>query len=562
MGIMEFTNSGLQSKVKMVAVVGCGKRRDGKEGWAIGHCHAEAYLAVNRDIQLLGVDIDPANLKAFGEVFSVPAERLFLSTQEMYASVIPDCVSICTWPQLHAPQVIEAANSGVKGIYCEKPLALNPGEIREMRAACEKNGVRFAVAHQRRMEPVFMRFKEIVLSGEIGGEVVVEGRVGDGWDILSWTTHLFDLANFIFDSFPVSVLAGMDHSGAHRYGHAVENHSVVLAEYPEHRQAIFVTGPEALGGALLQARGKKGMVSLEGSTLRIFKEAGFREEFVPQNEPFMTPPLRALIAAVETGSDQECDVAKCAAATELAYAAHESARTIRKIDFPAALEYAPLDLLQRTPKAWLPEGDLVLYSDGHFGSGGREGISDALFEASGRQPVVIDAETTPLNSQVLKNASLLLIYHTQNEPDASTVDALTEWVKSGKPLAIIHAGLGAYPKWQQYREWCGRVWSWGDTAPPSEHPYESCQIQIRGSLPVAWREGWIPKDEVFIKLVEVSACNNLAMAKISSGEHPAAWTNCSFPSVGVFVPGHRRDMWSVPALREAFIALLQQISLA
>jgi predicted dehydrogenase len=544
---------------KTAVVIGCGKFRDGKEGWAIGHSHASGYRAADPEIRLCGVDIDPDNLAAFGAAFGIPAGDLFSSTDALYRALIPDFASVCTWPGLHAPQVIEAAERGVKGIYCEKPLALSPGEILEMQSACTKSGAQLAVAHQRRMEPVFRRFREIVVSGELGDGLVVEGRVGDGWDILSWTTHLFDMANFIFDAAPVSILAGMDHSGTRRYRQAVEDNSVVFVQYPDNRQAVFITGPDAPGGILLQARGTRGMMTLCDCTLRIFTESGLREETLPQNEPAMAAPIRALMAAVETGAPHACQAADCALATELAYAAHESARALRQLAIPTGFHYAPLEVVQAAPKAWLPAGDIVIHADGHFGSGGREGIAEAIIAATGRRPVVVDAATTPLDEAILKNASLLLIYHTQSEPDESTSKNLRQWVAAGKPLAIVHAGLGAYPKWPEYLSWCGRVWSWGDTAAPSEHPHESSQLLASRELALAWREATIPKDEVFIKLVETSPCDDLVEAEISGGRFPAAWTNPAHPRLGVFVPGHRRDLWSVPALRECFIAVLQKI---
>src|SRR6202020_1579740 len=101
-----------------------------------------------------------------------------------------------------------------------------------MLETCRKAGVKLAVGHQRRLDPVFQLAKTLLHAGVIGEKWVLEGRVPDGWDILSWTTHWFDMANFFFESAPLRVLAGMDHRGNRRYQHAVEESSVVFAEYP------------------------------------------------------------------------------------------------------------------------------------------------------------------------------------------------------------------------------------------------------------------------------------------------------------------------------------------
>src|SRR5262249_3959966 len=160
------------------------------------------------------------------------SSQLFSSTQALYAAMKPDFVSVCTWPPLHAPMTIEAAQRGARGIICEKPMALDGGEIRQMREACEKAGARLAIAHQRRYEPHLQRARQILQGGEIGGDFVLEARVADGWDMFSWTVHWFDMANFLLDDMPASVLGGVDHTGQRRYQHAVENAAIAFVEYP------------------------------------------------------------------------------------------------------------------------------------------------------------------------------------------------------------------------------------------------------------------------------------------------------------------------------------------
>ena len=54
----------------------------------------------------------------------------------------------------------------------------------------------------------------------LGDGLGIEARVGDGWDVLFWTTHWFDLANFLFGTPPLYVLAGAQVSDKRIYGHA------------------------------------------------------------------------------------------------------------------------------------------------------------------------------------------------------------------------------------------------------------------------------------------------------------------------------------------------------
>jgi predicted dehydrogenase len=247
--------------MKTIAIIGCGKRGTAKEGWAIGHAHANGYLNCGHDIKLLGVDLSPENLQAFGEAFELPEEQLFSSTDALYEACTPDVVSICTWPALHHPMVMEAIEKGVKGIACEKPLALDTQQIREIENKAAETGTKIVVAHQRRCDNYAAAFKQIVDEKLLGDNLQAIGEVGDGWDILSWTTHWFDMANYLFDGPPASILAGMDIRDSRRYQHAVEDSSLIRADYGERGSALFITGPGT--GASFRLRGDEGMARID-----------------------------------------------------------------------------------------------------------------------------------------------------------------------------------------------------------------------------------------------------------------------------------------------------------
>jgi predicted dehydrogenase len=542
---------------RTAAVIGCGRFVEGKEGWAIGHAHADAYRKADPSLRLCGVDINPENLRAFGERFKVPACDLFTSTDALYAALTPDFVSVCTWPKLHAPQVIEAAAKGVRGILCEKPMALNGGEIDAMLAACEKAGTRLAIAHQRCYNGPYTFAKKLLHAGAIGDKWVLEARVGDGWDILSWSVHWFDLTHWLFDAAPLSVLAGLDHSGVRRYQHAVENASVIFADYPDSRQAVFITGPHNHQGEQgdIFIRGTTGFMRIRGDVEVWSDTTGYkRMKPVAEGPEDFHALLLDLFNAVATGAPMRCDASRCANSTRTAYAVHESARTLRTVHAPFNTGYAPLEILQNPAKPAVPAGKIVLFADEHYGSGGREGIADALTALTGTAPVVIDA-TKGITTADLADAGALLLYHTQAEPSSETRAALTAWVDSGKPTVFVHCAVGGYPNWEAYKQWAGRVWGWGPGG--SEHPYEECTITPLGAGIGNLASAWIPLDEVFIKLAPTSDVEDLAEVTISSGTFPAAWRSKRWPNVTTWIPGHRRELWSVPALGHGLLAQIR-----
>jgi len=68
---------------------------------------------------------------------------------------------------LHCEWVIKALNAH-KHVLCEKPAAMNEGELRRMFAAARENGVILMEAFAYLHSPYISRLKEIISSGEIG----------------------------------------------------------------------------------------------------------------------------------------------------------------------------------------------------------------------------------------------------------------------------------------------------------------------------------------------------------------------------------------------------------
>ncbi len=539
--------------MKTVAVIGCGKAIEGKEGWAIGHNHAEGYRTCGHEVKLLGVDLSSENLKAFGEKFKLPADQLFNSTEALYAACLPDCVSICTWPALHHPMVVEALEKGVKGIACEKPFTMDVGEQRDLERRVAAAGAVLVVAHQRRLEASFKALKEVVLSGKLGARLELRGHVGDNWDILSWTTHWFDMANFIFDRLPESILAGMEIGDTRRYQHAVEDASIIYADYGKNGSATFLTGPG--DGASFTAQGSEGMARIGDGVIEIARFDGGTTVAFDQSAPGgFSCLLKELLAALGGGPEPMCSIRRSAVATEMAYAAHESARTCRRIRLPLEVEYAPLEVAQYPFRSGLEGKRILLHADTHFESGGREGIAEALSELA-RNPIkIVDADSAGLAAADVEGIDAILIYHTRTEASAETQRVLSAWVAEGKPLLIVHAGLGAWPEWSDYTGWCGYVWDWK----ASEHPHEPAVLKVcdEAALSFGWSGAWLPKDEVFVKLRETSPVRIGLTAEISTGTFPAAWQHATLPHVGAWMPGHRRDSWKVPAMREGLCRML------
>jgi len=78
-----------------------------------------------------------------------------------------DLVDVCAPNFLHHDMVIAAAEAG-KMIVCEKPLAMNAAEAKEMVAAVEKAGVANMVSFNYRRVPAIALFKQLIDEGRVG----------------------------------------------------------------------------------------------------------------------------------------------------------------------------------------------------------------------------------------------------------------------------------------------------------------------------------------------------------------------------------------------------------
>lgn len=70
----------------------------------------------------------------------------------------------------HHRQVILAANAG-KHILCERPMAINSAQAREMIEACKKNNVLLILNHMHRFHPLVNKAKELI-NNQIIGKIV------------------------------------------------------------------------------------------------------------------------------------------------------------------------------------------------------------------------------------------------------------------------------------------------------------------------------------------------------------------------------------------------------
>jgi len=185
----------------------------------ISQLHISAYVE-NEKVELYAFcDINEKQLKVMSERYGV--KRTFTDYNQMLELEEIDAVSICTWNAAHAPCAIAALNAG-KHVLCEKPMAMNACEAREMTEAAKKNGKLLMIGFVRRFGndcQVLRDFIEKGFMGDIyyakttylrrngnpGGWFGDKSRSGGG-PLIDLGVHVIDLTRFLMGNpKPISV---------------------------------------------------------------------------------------------------------------------------------------------------------------------------------------------------------------------------------------------------------------------------------------------------------------------------------------------------------------------
>jgi len=173
-----------------------------------------------------------------------PVARVWTSLDEALADPAVHAVYVATPVSLHALQTIQSLKAG-KHVICEKPMAMNEPEAREMVRAAEESGKTLGIAYYRRCYPKIQRAKQLLEQGVIGKPVVAEltnhmwfdGSGDRGWlfdpakagggPLFDIASHRIDVLNYLFGK-PLRV-KGQLSNVVHHY--PVEDNATVMIEY-------------------------------------------------------------------------------------------------------------------------------------------------------------------------------------------------------------------------------------------------------------------------------------------------------------------------------------------
>ena len=320
--------------------------------------------------------------------------KAYTDMPAMLKAMKPDVVIICTSTATHASLTTLAVESGVKGVYCEKPMATNMKDARAMVETCKTHSVALAIGHTRRVCPDLVAAREVIASGAIGDLLLVRGDCAG--DILSDGSHIVDSLQWLTGDQEIKWVFGqvnrdlaaqrarIEQKGLKiepgmRYGHAVESGGMGVYQLASGTRVEIFCGdliPECHPYQSYEIFGTKGRLWRIGDGLRpnLFIEdaqggplaIALDKNWVLQPMPCATgqkgswrtvdfrsfPPLDSFAIAydvfakmVREGAPNPMSGEIALRGFEVIMAIYESARVRKKIELPLQQDRFPLEIM-------------------------------------------------------------------------------------------------------------------------------------------------------------------------------------------------------------------------
>jgi predicted dehydrogenase len=182
-------------------------------GSATPYSHVSAMSAVPGVELVAGCDISQAACEAFRERWAHrwPNLKTYTDYRQLLANESVEVLGVATPDHLHADIVVDAAAAGVKGIFCEKPLATDLADADRMIQVARKHGVVMTINHTRRWNPDYVAARERIRAGDIGPVSQIIVRTGGPRAMLFRNhTHAIDLICYFAETDPEWVMAELE----------------------------------------------------------------------------------------------------------------------------------------------------------------------------------------------------------------------------------------------------------------------------------------------------------------------------------------------------------------
>jgi len=312
---------------------------------SFAHMHAYSYadiLMEQADAFLSAIYDDDAGR---GEEAACKYGVPFYSEIDRFLSHNFDAVIICSENSKHKDMVLKAA-AARKHILCEKPIATNLEDAKEMIEACEKHGVILQIAFPVRFSEPIQSFKEMIDRGEIGdilamrttnrgqnpGGWFIEPDVAGGGAVLDHTVHMVDIMRWYLGKEIKEIYAEI---GNYFMDEQIDDAGLLTIEFENGTIASHDTSWSrfsnfpAWGDATIEIIGTKMTVKADafGERILLHKNEDKSLEYLFAGKNMDEGLILDFIDCVKNGRKPSITGFDGLKATEAALAAYESAKT-------------------------------------------------------------------------------------------------------------------------------------------------------------------------------------------------------------------------------------------
>ena len=197
--------------------------------------HASSFFRDDRFLLVGGVDIDEYKRNTFENIYDAPG---YLEIKDALLENDVDIVVISVPSKKHISIVRQVFEySRPKMIFCEKPIALNYRDAKEVNNICVANNCNIYVNYPRRSSPSGQWVKHIIdnkLEGSfIKGTVVYSGSgIHNG-------SHFLDICEFWFGNITNYTFHSTSRIVEHGITVFFENCEICFVQAPEHNYSLF-----------------------------------------------------------------------------------------------------------------------------------------------------------------------------------------------------------------------------------------------------------------------------------------------------------------------------------
>ena len=295
--------------MKKLAILGAGR---------IGQVHARAIYS--SDKALLAAIFDP--VAGAAQTIATRYGAAVMDVDSIAADTTIDGVILCTPTDLHADQIEQFARAG-KAVFCEKPIDLDAGRVRDCLQVVAETGAPLMVGFNRRFDPHFMALKAAIEDGRIGTPemgVITSRDPGappadyirrSGGIFRDMMIHDFDMAMFLMGGMPASVMA----TGAVLTDPQIEtlgdfDSATAVLRWADGRQVAISNSRRAVYGydQRIEIHGSAGMVAAQNEhpvNIEVADASGYARP--PLHDFFMTRYVDAYANEINAFIDSLAD---------------------------------------------------------------------------------------------------------------------------------------------------------------------------------------------------------------------------------------------------------------